>query len=70
MSKKERAFNCPYCKALNKAEHPDDYHPDMKLEHPGNEAQGDVIETIEDCIDCKHPITLYWYRKKRYFGIA
>lgn len=66
MSKKKRIFSCPECGEPYEACPPDDDHPHASLEDPGNEALGSVIKIIHDCKNenCRHPITLYWYRKK------
>ena len=61
MSRKKRIFSCPECGETCEAYPPSDQHTNVSLEPPKN-AIGTVIEIIHDCKNCKHPITLYWYR--------
>jgi DNA-directed RNA polymerase subunit M/transcription elongation factor TFIIS len=70
MSKNKRVFSCPECGNPYEAYPPDDNHPYVSLEHPGDEAEGSVIKIIHDCDKCKHPITLYWYRQKMSFSMG
>ena len=69
MSKKKRIFSCPECGNPYEAYPPDDNHTTASLEEP-KEAAGSVIKIIHDCLDCKHPITLYWYRQKMSFSVG
>ena len=64
MSKRKRIFSCPECGEPYEAYPPDDDHPRASLEHPGDKAAGTVSIITYDCKNCKHPITLYWYRQK------
>lgn len=70
MSKNKRIFSCPECGEPYEANPPNDDHPHASLENPGDKAQGTSIKIIHDCKNCKHPITLYWYRKKIAFRVG
>jgi hypothetical protein len=72
MSKRKRMFSCPECGEPYEANPPDDDHPRASLEDPRDKAAGTVIKTTHDCNNknCRHPITLYWYRQKIAFHVA
>jgi len=59
-------FSCPECGNPYEAYPPDDKHPTASLEEPKeSEVEGSVIKIIHDCKECKHPITLYWYKQRK-----
>jgi len=69
MSKRKRTFSCPECGNPYDAYPPDDRHTTASLEKP-EEAEGSVIPITHDCLVCKTPITIYWYRPKLSFGFG
>jgi len=69
MTKGKRSFSCPECGNPYEAYPPDDLHTTASLEEP-KDASGSVIKIVHDCLNCKHPITVYWHRRKLAFGVT
>jgi hypothetical protein len=71
MSSKKKIFSCPQCGTPYEVYPPDDLHPKASLKEPKG-VSGTVREIIYDCENekCRHPITVYWYRPKMYFGVG
>jgi hypothetical protein len=64
----KRTFSCPECGNLYDAYPPDDLHTRVSLREPSKEDAETVTKIIHDCLICKHPITLYWYKPKMQFS--
>ena len=67
MSQKRRMFSCPECGNSYEAYPPDDIHTRASLKDPGENATS-VIKIVHDCLVCKHPIEVYWYRPKMHIS--
>jgi len=67
---KKRVFSCPECGNPYEAYPPDDLHDTVSLDEPLSENAEDVTKIIHDCLQCKTPITLYWYRRKLAFSVG
>jgi hypothetical protein len=61
---KKRMFSCPECGNPYEAYPPDDLHTTVSLKEPSKENAYSTIKIVHDCLSCKTPITLYWYREK------
>ncbi len=67
---KRRIFGCAKCGNPYEAYPPDDLHDTVALQEPSKENAESVIKIVHDCSICKHPITLYWYRRKPAFAFG
>jgi len=67
---KRRVFSCPECGNPYEAYPPDDLHDTVALQEPSKENAESVIKIVHDCLICKHPITLYGYRRKLQFSMG
>jgi len=69
MPQKKRTFSCPECGNPYDAYPPDDIHDTASLDDPGDNATS-VKKIVHDCLECKHPIEIYWYRRKLSFAVG
>jgi uncharacterized protein with PIN domain len=67
---KKRVFSCPECGNPYEAHPPDDLHDTVALQEPSKENAENIMTIVHDCLICKHPITLYWYRRKLTFSVG
>jgi len=55
-----RVYSCPECGNPYEAYPPDDVHTKASIKDPEKNASS-VVKIVHDCLECKTPITIYWY---------
>lgn len=69
MSQRKRIFSCPECGNSYEAYPPNDIHTRASLDDPRENASS-VKKIVHDCLECKNPIEIYWYRPKLSISIG
>jgi len=66
---RKRILRCPKCEHRFEVENGDNLHPYCSVAKPKETevVDGNILEQLYDCSNCKEPITVYWFEVKRAF---